>query len=211
MRLDAWLAGGRRWSSSASPVSTQPKEMRPRSLPAARCSRRDWSSPAVSRSRPIARCAARGSSSFIRAGSTRRRFKPADLAVTIGFAEEQGRSWSIIRSRGAHDGLVRPPLSLHASCGGDHRMRICMPDRQTVLVTGGASGIGYATVEAVLAEGSRVVVADIDRRNLDEALPRDGSAAAARSASRSSMSPTRRLSLAPSPRSRRSSAHSPGS
>ena len=49
-----------------------------------------------------------------------------------------------------------------------------MSDRQTVLVTGGASGIGYATVEAVLAEGSRVVVADIDRRNLDEARERLG-------------------------------------
>jgi NAD(P)-dependent dehydrogenase (short-subunit alcohol dehydrogenase family) len=41
-----------------------------------------------------------------------------------------------------------------------------MSDRQTVLVTGGASGIGYATVEAILAQGWRVVVADRDRRNL---------------------------------------------
>jgi NAD(P)-dependent dehydrogenase (short-subunit alcohol dehydrogenase family) len=40
-------------------------------------------------------------------------------------------------------------------------------DRQhTVLVTGGASGIGLAVVEAVLAEGWRAVVADLDEGSL---------------------------------------------
>ncbi|KFG67906.1 SDR family NAD(P)-dependent oxidoreductase [Microvirga sp. BSC39] len=37
---------------------------------------------------------------------------------------------------------------------------------QTVLVTGGVSGIGLAIVEAMLAEGWRVVVADLDRESL---------------------------------------------
>ncbi|WP_134494056.1 SDR family NAD(P)-dependent oxidoreductase [Microvirga pakistanensis] len=37
---------------------------------------------------------------------------------------------------------------------------------QTVLVTGGASGIGLAIVEAMLAEGWRVVVADLDQESL---------------------------------------------
>jgi NAD(P)-dependent dehydrogenase (short-subunit alcohol dehydrogenase family) len=42
-----------------------------------------------------------------------------------------------------------------------------MSDRKTVLVTGGASGIGLAIVEAVLAEGWRAIVADLDQKNLD--------------------------------------------
>ncbi len=42
-----------------------------------------------------------------------------------------------------------------------------MVQQQTVLVTGGASGIGLAVVEAVLAEGWHVVVADLDPGNLD--------------------------------------------
>src|ERR687895_2596715 len=42
-----------------------------------------------------------------------------------------------------------------------------MTDQQTVLVTGGASGIGLAIVEAVLTEGWRAIVADLDRGNLD--------------------------------------------
>jgi NAD(P)-dependent dehydrogenase (short-subunit alcohol dehydrogenase family) len=42
-----------------------------------------------------------------------------------------------------------------------------MSQEQTVLVTGGASGIGLAVVEAVLAEGWRVVVADLDPKSLD--------------------------------------------
>jgi len=39
--------------------------------------------------------------------------------------------------------------------------------QQTILVTGGASGIGLAVVEAVLAEGWCVVVADLDSKNLE--------------------------------------------
>jgi len=42
-----------------------------------------------------------------------------------------------------------------------------MAQQQTVLVTGGASGIGLATVEAILAEGWRAIVADLDQKNLD--------------------------------------------
>lgn len=42
-----------------------------------------------------------------------------------------------------------------------------MADQQTVFVTGGASGIGLAIVKAVLAEGWRAVVADLDQTNLD--------------------------------------------
>jgi NAD(P)-dependent dehydrogenase (short-subunit alcohol dehydrogenase family) len=42
-----------------------------------------------------------------------------------------------------------------------------MAERQTVLVTGGASGIGLAVVEAVLAEGWRAIVADLDEAGLD--------------------------------------------
>jgi NAD(P)-dependent dehydrogenase (short-subunit alcohol dehydrogenase family) len=42
-----------------------------------------------------------------------------------------------------------------------------MSRQHTILVTGGASGIGLAIVEALLAEGSRVVVADLDQANLD--------------------------------------------
>jgi NAD(P)-dependent dehydrogenase (short-subunit alcohol dehydrogenase family) len=41
-----------------------------------------------------------------------------------------------------------------------------MNQEQTVLVTGGASGIGLAVVEAILAEGWRVVVADLDQESL---------------------------------------------
>ncbi|QRM27272.1 SDR family NAD(P)-dependent oxidoreductase [Microvirga sp. VF16] len=42
-----------------------------------------------------------------------------------------------------------------------------MAQQQTVLVTGGASGIGLAVVEAILAEGWRAIVADLERKNLD--------------------------------------------
>ncbi|MEE1612183.1 SDR family NAD(P)-dependent oxidoreductase [Microvirga sp. CF3016] len=42
-----------------------------------------------------------------------------------------------------------------------------MAQQQTVLVTGGASGIGLAVVEAILAEGWRAIVADLDHKNLD--------------------------------------------
>jgi NAD(P)-dependent dehydrogenase (short-subunit alcohol dehydrogenase family) len=52
-----------------------------------------------------------------------------------------------------------------------------MADQQTVLVTGGASGIGLAVVEAVLAEGWQALVADVNQVNLDrsrEALEEAG-------------------------------------
>jgi NAD(P)-dependent dehydrogenase (short-subunit alcohol dehydrogenase family) len=42
-----------------------------------------------------------------------------------------------------------------------------MAGQETVFVTGGASGIGLAIVEAVLAKGWRAVVADRDERSLD--------------------------------------------
>jgi NAD(P)-dependent dehydrogenase (short-subunit alcohol dehydrogenase family) len=42
-----------------------------------------------------------------------------------------------------------------------------MSHKQTVLVTGGASGIGRAIVDAVLAEGWNAVVADLDAANLE--------------------------------------------
>lgn len=41
-----------------------------------------------------------------------------------------------------------------------------MSMQPTILVTGGASGIGLAIVEAVLAEKWRAIVADVDARNL---------------------------------------------
>ena len=40
-------------------------------------------------------------------------------------------------------------------------------NEQTVFVTGGASGIGLAIVEAVLGEGWRVIVADLRQGSLD--------------------------------------------
>ncbi|RZN11835.1 3-oxoacyl-ACP reductase [Bradyrhizobium genosp. SA-3] len=44
--------------------------------------------------------------------------------------------------------------------------------QQTILITGGASGIGLAIAEAILAEGWRVAIADVADRNLDEARAR---------------------------------------
>jgi NAD(P)-dependent dehydrogenase (short-subunit alcohol dehydrogenase family) len=44
--------------------------------------------------------------------------------------------------------------------------------KQTVLITGGASGIGFAITEALLAKGWRVVVADIADTALDAARTR---------------------------------------
>ncbi len=44
-----------------------------------------------------------------------------------------------------------------------------MAATSTILVTGGASGIGLAIVEAILAEGWGAVVIDIDQSNLDAA------------------------------------------
>lgn len=51
-----------------------------------------------------------------------------------------------------------------------------MAQERTVLVTGGASGIGLATAEAALAEGWRVVVADLPGRNLESARAHLGAA-----------------------------------
>jgi NAD(P)-dependent dehydrogenase (short-subunit alcohol dehydrogenase family) len=53
-----------------------------------------------------------------------------------------------------------------------------MAAQQTILVTGGASGIGLAIVEAALAEGWRAIVVDRDQKSLDScrehlALPAD--------------------------------------
>jgi NAD(P)-dependent dehydrogenase (short-subunit alcohol dehydrogenase family) len=44
-----------------------------------------------------------------------------------------------------------------------------MSGQSTILVTGGASGIGFAVVEAVLAEGWRAVIADVEPRRLEVA------------------------------------------
>ena len=44
-----------------------------------------------------------------------------------------------------------------------------MAEDRTVLITGGASGIGLATAVAAAAAGWRVVVADLDARNLESA------------------------------------------
>ena len=40
---------------------------------------------------------------------------------------------------------------------------------RVAFVTGGASGIGYAIARALLAEGMRVVVTDVDEGALDKA------------------------------------------
>ncbi len=47
-------------------------------------------------------------------------------------------------------------------------------DGRTAVVTGAASGIGLAIVEAFVAEGMRVVMADVDEENLDTAATRLG-------------------------------------
>ncbi len=43
-----------------------------------------------------------------------------------------------------------------------------MPSQETIFVTGGASGIGLAIVEAVLEKGWRAMLVDRDERNLDQ-------------------------------------------
>ena len=44
-----------------------------------------------------------------------------------------------------------------------------MTAQQTILVTGGASGIGFAIVQAILEQRWRAVVADVDPKSLDRA------------------------------------------
>ena len=46
---------------------------------------------------------------------------------------------------------------------------------RVAVVTGGASGIGYALAERFLAEGMKVVIADIEQKALDEAVAALGS------------------------------------
>ncbi|MBM1170802.1 SDR family NAD(P)-dependent oxidoreductase [Microvirga arabica] len=43
-----------------------------------------------------------------------------------------------------------------------------MSMQQTIFVTGGASGIGFAIAEGVLGQGWRAIIADRDERNLDQ-------------------------------------------
>lgn len=44
-------------------------------------------------------------------------------------------------------------------------------EAKTALITGGASGIGFALARALLAEGANVVIADVDQAALDAAIP----------------------------------------
>ena len=43
---------------------------------------------------------------------------------------------------------------------------------RVAVITGGASGIGFATAEALAREGVRIVLADIERGALDAAVAR---------------------------------------
>lgn len=54
-----------------------------------------------------------------------------------------------------------------------------MTDRPNALITGGARGIGYASAEAIAADGARVVLADIDEDGATAAAARLGGGAAA--------------------------------
>ncbi|HJT32919.1 MAG TPA: SDR family oxidoreductase [Pirellulales bacterium] len=47
-----------------------------------------------------------------------------------------------------------------------------MAAEHNIIITGGASGIGLAIAEAVVAQGWRAIVADVDRANLDQARAR---------------------------------------
>jgi NAD(P)-dependent dehydrogenase (short-subunit alcohol dehydrogenase family) len=55
-----------------------------------------------------------------------------------------------------------------------------MSTAPAILVTGGASGIGFAVVEAVLAEGWRAICTDISERNLASAREKLGDRAGLR-------------------------------
>lgn len=57
-------------------------------------------------------------------------------------------------------------------------------DQKVAVVTGGASGIGYALAERFLAEGMSVMIADVEEPALDEAVDRLGETAAAPAAPR---------------------------
>jgi NAD(P)-dependent dehydrogenase (short-subunit alcohol dehydrogenase family) len=61
-------------------------------------------------------------------------------------------------------------------CSGGNREQGAnrMSAAPAILVTGGASGIGFAIVEAVLAEGWRAIAADISERNLAAAREKFG-------------------------------------
>ena len=48
---------------------------------------------------------------------------------------------------------------------------------KTVVVIGGASGVGYAVAEAALAEGAKVVVASSQQANVEAAVARLGGGA----------------------------------
>ena len=54
-----------------------------------------------------------------------------------------------------------------------------MSDTQLALVTGGAQGIGYACAEALIEDGRRVIVADVNAEGAAEAASRLGSATVA--------------------------------
>src|ERR1019366_3893339 len=66
---------------------------------------------------------------------------------------------------------VRPSAAFHPM-----QASRTMIAQKTILVTGGASGIGFAIVQAILEQRWRVVVADVDPNNLArarETLSRD--------------------------------------
>ena len=72
---------------------------------------------------------------------------------------QAGRGFGLRSDRRTCEALLRDALG--RTQPDEDRRKSCLI-RQIVLVTGGASGIGLAIVEAVLAEGWRAVVADLD-------------------------------------------------
>src|SRR5262245_16129421 len=65
-----------------------------------------------------------------------------------------------------------PPHPFPRGCDSIQGSGGIMTPPNTILVTGGASGIGFAVVQAVVARGWRVVVADVDPSNLEQARVR---------------------------------------